>query len=243
VNEMSDGTLLQLHGVCADRGDVRVLRDLTFSMCQETVALFGMNGSGKSTLLRVLAGLTKGRAGEVIYSGFSVLNKPAYKLARLGIGFVKQDSQLFLELSVQENLALGAYMLPKQHVRKAIEETLDICPILKDKLSRPAGTLSGGERQILALGNVLVRSPKLMLIDEPSAGVSPASMHLLSDVFARLRSRNIPILLAEQHISFALGLADRVIVLQAGQIRGVYDAQILRSDPDRLRNMLTGEMI
>lgn len=200
----------------------------------ETVSIIGRNGAGKTTLLKTLIGLLPVRAGRILFAGEDVTDRPVHERARRGIGYVPQGRMIFPDLSVEENLLMGAD-LNVRTPREALEEVLDDFPVLRERLRQKGGTLSGGEQQMLALGRALVGRPRLLLLDEPSEGIQPSVVEELEARIAVLgRSAGLSIVLVEQNIEFAAALAGRVYVMEKGRIATeippdrVMDEQIVR---------------
>ncbi len=214
---MSAGAFLELEHVSAGYGRMTVLDDLSLSLGPaEILAVLGANGSGKSTVLKTAIGLTRMTAGAVRLAGEDVSRVPADRRAALGIGYVPQTRNVFAELTVGDNLRMGAYLQPAA-LADEIGGVFDLFPRLKERRSERAGNLSGGERRMLSIGMTLLLKPKLLLLDEPSSDLAPAMVDLVFEAIADIhRSRGIPILLVEQNVDKALSLAQRVAVLVRG---------------------------
>jgi branched-chain amino acid transport system ATP-binding protein len=196
---------------------MQVLHDVSFSVADEVVAVFGLNASGKSTLLRTVSGLTRATGGSIRFMGAEITGEPAHRVVRRGIGFMQQDNHVFPSLTVMQNLELGAYLLPRAERASEIERVLGYCPPLRQKGKTLARFLSGGERQMLALSKVLLLRPSLLLLDEPSAGLAPRVIGEIFDVVSQLRSEGVSILIAEQNVKRALEVADRAVVMVLGR--------------------------
>ena len=199
-------------------GDVQVLSDLTFGVGNEILAVLGANGAGKSTLLSTLAKVIPVRDGSITWQGSDVSKTPAYELSKRGLAYVPQEGNVFPNLSVAENLSLGALVgtRPKE---ERLEEVYDLFPRLAERKDQRAGSLSGGEGQMLAVGRALMQDPQLLLLDEPSAGLSPLYVDILFQTIAEARkSRGLSIVLAEQNAKKTLEIADRVLVLSLGRM-------------------------
>jgi len=233
--------LLEVNGVYARRGAVEVLRNVSLEVSREVVAVVGLNGSGKSTLLRVISGLNRPYRGEVRFSGSWVHRWPAHRIARAGLGFVTQSNQLFPEMTVFENLRLGGYRLSRRQVHAGIDLALEMFPRLKERIGIRATFLSGGERQMLAIAKVLVQDPDLLLLDEPTAGLSPVSISVVYSALAQIRQRGLPILLVEQNVTKALEIADRVVVLYLGEVAATIPNVRAGVDHEALRRFMLGE--
>jgi urea transport system ATP-binding protein len=184
----------------------------------EIVCLLGRNGVGKTTCLRSLIGLLPARAGAVVYRGQDITKLPAHQRARLGLGYVPQGREIFPELSVEENLRLGA-MARGPTGRVGYEEVLRVFPALQSRLRQRGGTLSGGQQQMLAIARGLIAGPQLLLLDEPTEGIQPSMILEIRDVLRRINlERGVSLLLVEQHLDFARSLAARYYVMERGQI-------------------------
>jgi branched-chain amino acid transport system ATP-binding protein len=212
--------LLAVESLDVSYGDVQAVRNVSFTVEEgEVVTLIGANGAGKSTTLRALAGLLAPRAGRVVFDGQDLAGRPANDLASRGIVLVPEGRQLWPAMTVLENLRMGAY---PEHARARADATLGeifaMFPILERRVSQRAGTLSGGEQQMCAIGRGLMTQPRLLLLDEPALGLSPL---LVREVFASLRTirtRGVTIVLVEQNVQHALALADRAYVLETGRV-------------------------
>ena len=182
---------------------------------EEVVALLGRNGAGKTTILKTIMGLVKPRAGSVIFKDREITRLPAYKIARKGIGYVPQGRQLFPKMTVLENLKTG---MRDQSDTKQLENIFSLFPVLEERLSQLAGTLSGGEQQALAISRALVKRPDIILLDEPTTGLMPIFVSKLKEIIKRLNENGMAILLVEEKIPFALSIADQVYFMVKGKI-------------------------
>ena len=208
-------------------GDVQVLTDLSFDVGNEVLAVLGANGAGKTTLLKTLAKVIDVRTGDIHWQGKNVTETPAYELSASGIAYVPQESNVFPNLSVAENLSLGA-LVGKRSKAERLDEVYTLFPRLAERREQSAGSLSGGEGQMLAVGRALMQDPQLLLLDEPSAGLSPLYVDTLFQTIADAReSRGLAIVLAEQNAKKTMEIADRVLVLSLGQMHLLEDAQSL----------------
>lgn len=212
--------LLSVSGLAAGYGRRRVLEDISFSARDgEVTAIIGPNGSGKSTLLKALLGLISIYGGRVLYAGEDVTRRPPHYKIGAGIVFLPQGNRVFDELTVRENLQLGGIILPPGQTAERIEEVLPLFPTLSSMLRRPAYTLSGGERQMLAFARALILKPRLLMLDEPSVGLSPK---LVGDVLRQtveIRDRlGCAVLIVEQKVEQVLGIADRVLAMRMGRL-------------------------
>ena len=234
-------SLLAVEALDVVDGVVQAVRGVTFDVARgEIVTLIGANGAGKSTTLRTVAGLLAPRAGRVVFDGAEVGGSPAHVLASRGLVLVPEGRQLWPAMTVLENLRMGAYP-PAARARSeaTLEEVFAMFPILGRRLHQKAGTLSGGEQQMCAIGRGLMAQPRLLLLDEPALGLSPL---LVKEVFASLRAireRGVTILLVEQNVPHALALADRTYVMETGAITLSGRSADLRNDP-RVRERYLG---
>jgi branched-chain amino acid transport system ATP-binding protein len=212
--------------------DVPILRGVSLMLAHgEIVAVLGPNGAGKSTLAKALAGLVPIFAGEATLNGTSIVGRPAHLLARGGLGFVPQTDNVFAELSVRENLELAASRLSRSARRPRTTEMLALFPDLAPHLALPAGRLSGGQRQMLAIARALIVSPRVLMLDEPSAGLSPKLATTVLHMLLRVREAGVAILLVEQNARAALRVADRGIILVDGKVAHESPAASLLTDP------------
>lgn len=211
--------MLELDGVCARHGTTQVLFDVTLHVPEGSiVSLLGRNGAGKTTLLDTVMGLLPLRAGSVRFGGTEVSSQPAHRRAHSGIGYVPQGQASFPQLSVRENLQV-VQESSRQVRADALDEAVDLFPVLATMMSRPAGLLSGGQRQQLAMARALVTDPKLLVLDEPTEGLQPSIITDLARAIVTLhRERGLTVLVAEQRVDFALSISDRYAVLDAGRM-------------------------
>ena len=219
--------MLEVQNLSSGYGDVDVLHDINFSVDSEIFAVLGANGAGKSTLLMTLAKLLPLSQGTLSFQDTDVTNQKAYELTERGIAYVPQEHNVFPDLTVAENLSLGALVgtRPKE---ERLEEVYDLFPRLAERKGQSAGSLSGGEGQMLAVGRALMQDPKLILLDEPSAGLSPLFVDILFEKIADARAnRGVTIVLAEQNAVKTLEVADRVLVLSLGRQHLLEDAKSL----------------
>lgn len=224
--------LLELRGIDAGYGAVQVLWDVSLHVARgEVVALIGANGAGKSTLLRVISGLLAPSRGEVTFEAESIAALAPERIVRRGLAHVPQGRRLFAELTVRENLLLGAYARPdRASIAADLGRVLELFPALAGRLGLPASQLSGGEQQMAALARALMARPRLLLIDEPSLGLAPIVVRELMDVVDRLRGEGSSVLLVEQDVAVALARADRGYVLETGRIVLTGTARALMAD-------------
>ncbi|MBP2689482.1 MAG: braG [Deltaproteobacteria bacterium] len=230
---MPDDALLKVDGLNVYYGPVQALRGISFSVGRgETVALIGANGAGKSTTLRAVSGIVRPASGDILFRGKSIKGLPPHRIARLGMAHVPEGRGVFANMNVLDNLEMGAYARPS---RKEAEETLDrvysLFPRLWERSGQLAGTLSGGEQQMLAIGRALMARPDLLLLDEPSMGLSPVLVGEIFQLVAEINRTGTTILLVEQNANMALSIARRAYVLETGEILLEGEASVLREDP------------
>jgi branched-chain amino acid transport system ATP-binding protein len=233
--------MLALEGVWTRRGRIQILRDVSFSMGDEVVAVVGLNGSGKTTMLRTISGLTPPNQGRITLRDQQITGKRVHEIARLGLGYMQQSNQLFPELTAIENLRMGAYLLDGKEAEASIEQAVELFPALKKKLTVRAGNLSGGERQMLALSKSMTQRPSFLLLDEPTAGLSPVGIGIIYGALAELRKRRLPILMVEQNVAKALEICDRVVVLYLGVVHAVLDVAQARDNVELVRRLMMGD--
>ncbi len=214
--------MLKLEKVSTYYGRIQALKDISLEVAEgEIVAVIGPNGAGKTTLLNTISGLVPARHGQITFDGRPITNLSPEKIVRLGINHVPERRQVFATMSVLDNLILGAYHRYRRHGRKInqdLEFVFEIFPRLKDRVKQSAGTLSGGEQQMLALGRGWMAKPKLLLMDEPSLGLAPLLIKEIFRVSGELREHGMTILVVEQNARAALELADRAYVMESGQV-------------------------
>ena len=213
--------MLSLSAVCAGYGSFQALFDVSLEVPQgEAVGVIGPNGAGKTTLLRVISGLLPLRSGAMTFEGRSVGGLPAHHMVREGIAHVPENRRLFPRLSVEDNLRIGAY-IPQARARFAVEleRVYALFPRLKNRREQLAGTLSGGEQQMCAIGRALMSRPKLLLMDEPSAGLAPLVVQQVFELVQRIRAEGLTVLIVEQNVPQVLEVVDRAYLLEVGSIK------------------------
>lgn len=223
--------MISVEGVDAGYGRLQVLFDVSMSAQKGCItAIIGPNGSGKSTLLKTIFGQTSIFKGSVKLNGVELTGRPPHEIARLGIAYLPQLNNLFTNLTVRENLLMSGYMLEEDERRSRTEEVLQLFPFLREMMSRKAASLSGGERQMLSIGMALMRRPQVIMLDEPTANLSPKMVNIVLEVVKRLRDEHgFTLLLAEQSVIKALRLSDHAVLLVGGKV-------IFEGDPAELLN-------
>ncbi|WP_085885158.1 ABC transporter ATP-binding protein [Oceanibacterium hippocampi] len=215
--------MMEVSGLNAYYGEIQALLDISFDLAEgEVIVFLGPNGAGKSTLMRSLAGLHRPSSGQVNFDGKRLDGLPAWQIARMGIALVPEGRQLFPPFTVMENLELGSLSAADQSrtaQRQQLEFVLDLFPRLAERRTQRAGSMSGGEQQMLAIGRALMSDPRLLFLDEPSAGLAPLIIEQIYQVVARLSDEGKTMIIVEQNAEIALGVAQRGYVLELGQIR------------------------
>ncbi|MBM3476492.1 MAG: ABC transporter ATP-binding protein [Armatimonadetes bacterium] len=226
--------MLVLRKVDVHYGPIQALHDVSLEIAEgEIVTLIGANGAGKSTTLRLVSGLVRSTSGEVLFENASLAKVAPHDIVARGIGQVPEGRRVFAGLTVLENLEMGAYLVRgRQRVREALEEVFELFPRLRERRTQRAGTLSGGEQQMLAIGRTLMSRPKLLLLDEPSLGLAPTLVQTIFGVIADIQRRGVTILLVEQNAHMALRVADRGYVLETGRIVLADTAANLEASPE-----------
>ena len=224
MSETAGPAALEVEGVRSGYDAVTVLKGLDFTIGHEIFAVLGANGAGKTTLLATLAGLIPLMAGRISFLGKDVSTLPPYETANRGMGYVPQEKGIFPDLTVLENLLVGG-MMGERSRDERLAEVFELFPDLRSRQAQRAGTLSGGESRMLACGRALMQDPRVLLLDEPSAGLSPLYVDMLFDKFREIQEvRGVAIVLAEQNATKALEVSDRVMVLTLGKVFAVMDA-------------------
>ena len=213
-------------------GVIQAIKGISFEVNQgEIIALIGANGAGKTTTLQTITGLIPSKAGTITYEGKDITKIPGYKLVGMGIAHVPEGRRVFAELSVLQNLKLGAYTRnDKNEMEETLKEIYERFPRLEERKNPMAGTLSGGEQQMLAMGRALMSHPKLIVMDEPSMGLSPLYVNEIFDIIQKINADGVTVLLVEQNAKKALSIANRAYVLETGKIALSGDAKKLMND-------------
>ena len=241
---MSTAHLLEVRNLKLSYGGIAAVKGIDFYINSgELVTLIGANGAGKTTTLKVIAGLLKPSSGSIHFLGSAIGGQPAYELAALGVGLVPEGRGVFARMTILENLQMGAYVRQGSHSAKSIDRDLEVVletfPRLRERLSQLAGTLSGGEQQMVAIARAMMARPKLLLLDEPSMGLAPLMVETIFGVIQNLNQHGMTILLVEQNALLALSMADRAYVLESGVITLSGTANELLND-DRVREAYLG---
>ncbi len=212
-------SLLKVEDLHVYYGSIHAIKGVSFEVNEgEIVTLIGANGAGKSTTLNTVSGLLKPRSGKIEFEGHSLLGVPAHKTVSHGMALCPEGRRIFLQLTVQENLEMGAYTRPNSEIADSIAKVYDQFPRLKERYKQVAGTLSGGEQQMLAMGRALMSKPKLLMLDEPSMGLAPLLVEQIFSIITELNNSGTTILLVEQNAQMALSIAHRGYVLETGKI-------------------------
>ncbi len=233
--------MLQVKELHAGYGKVRVLWGISLEVRRgEIVSLLGPNGAGKTTTLKAIMGLVKPASGDIVFDGKRINGLPPHRVARLGISSVPEGRELFPHMTVYENLMMGADLLPKNYdVQQILEEVYSLFPILKERKNQQAGTLSGGQQQMLAIGRALMSKPRLLVLDEPSTGLAPNIVAQIFRVLEQLREEELTMLLVEQNALMALEVSDRAYLLETGRIAAEGKREELMAD-ERIRATYLG---
>jgi branched-chain amino acid transport system ATP-binding protein len=234
--------MLTLENISVNYGAINALKGVSMHVEQgEVITLIGANGAGKTTTLRTITGLLNPREGRVTFEGEDISNVPTHKLVARGIAMSPEGRGVFANLTVRENLQMGAYLKKnKREIAEDMENGFRLFPRLKERESQKAGTLSGGEQQMLAMARALMSRPRLLLLDEPSLGLAPLVVHTIFEAIEEIRGKGTTILLVEQNAHAALGHSDRAYVLETGRIVMEGPSKELAADP-RIKEAYLGE--
>ena len=221
--------MLEVKNLSVSYGAIEAVKDISFTVnAGEIVSLIGANGAGKTTTLHTITGLVPAKSGSVMYNGVDLLKTHNNKIVTLGMAHIPEGRHVFTRMSVEENLEMGAFSLKDQSdLKKDLDMVYGLFPRLKERRNQKAGTLSGGEQQMLAMGGALMSHPKTILMDEPSMGLSPKLVKEIFSIIRKLHEQGITILLVEQNAKMALSIADRAYVLETGRITMEGDAKEL----------------
>lgn len=211
--------MLKVNNINVYYGAIHAIKDISFEVNDgEIVTLIGANGAGKSTTLKTISGILPAKTGEITFTDKNLHGIPAYMVTRMGLSHVPEGRRIFQQLSVEENLEMGGYISPKDEIKPMMEEVFERFPRLKERRTQVAGTLSGGEQQMLAIGRALMSKPKMIMLDEPSMGLAPILVEQIFDIIKELNEAGTTILLVEQNANMALSIAHRGYVLESGKI-------------------------
>jgi len=224
--------MLEVKNIQVAYGKIIAVKDVSVTVNEgEIVTLIGSNGAGKSTTLRTISGLIKPKSGEITFNGKRIDGMPGHEIVGMGICHSPEGRRIFPRMTVKENLELGAFLRSdKEAVNADMDRVLDLFPRLKERIKQTAGTMSGGEQQMLAVSRALMGDPKLLLLDEPSMGLAPVLVELIFDTIIKIRKQGVTILLIEQNATAALEVADRAYVLESGKVKMSGSAKELSSD-------------
>jgi ABC-type branched-subunit amino acid transport system ATPase component len=238
----ANGFLLKADGIRAGYGKLEILHGVSLEVrSREIVSVIGPNGAGKSTAFKTIVGLLHPRSGRVLFDGKDITGLPPYEVVRLGLAYVPQGRIVFPQMTVLENLEMGAYIETDPiRVKGALERVHALFPILEQRKRQVAGSLSGGEQQMVAIGRALMTTPKLILLDEPSLGLSPKFVTLIFEKLQEMQQAGYTMMVVEQNAAKALSVADRAYVLELGQNRFEGTGQTLLNDPEVKRLYLGG---
>ena len=225
--------LLQVEDINVYYGAIHAIKGISFEVFpDEIVTLIGANGAGKSTTLNTIAGLLRPRSGHIVLEGKDLTTIPASRIVSQGMALCPEGRRIFQQMTVRENLEMGGYTRPKSEIPASLEEMFTRFPRLKEREKQIAGTLSGGEQQMLAMARALMSKPKLLMLDEPSMGLAPILVEQIFDIIKELHEAGVTILLVEQNAQMALSIADRAYVLETGRIAMTGEASALLKNDD-----------
>lgn len=223
--------MLEVNDINVYYGSIHAIKGVSFEVNEgEIISLIGANGAGKTTILQTVSNLLHSKTGGIKFLDEEIHHLPAHKLVPMGLAQVPEGRRVFSQMSVEENLELGAFTRPKANIKEDMEEIFERFPRLKERRRQLAGTLSGGEQQMLAMGRAMMSKPKLLMLDEPSMGLAPLLVEEIFDIIKSLNERGTTILLVEQNAQMALSIADRGYVLETGKIITSADAKTLLND-------------
>src|SRR2546423_6661750 len=225
--------LLEVQDIHTFYGNIEALKGVSLEVNDgEIVTLIGSNGAGKSTTLRSISGLSPVRAGEIIFDGREIHQMPPQEVVKMGISQSPEGRRCFQRMTVRENLELGAYLRRDAHIKEDLDRVFDLFPRLQERERQKAGTMSGGEQQMLAIGRAMMGRPRLLLLDEPSMGIAPILVERIYETIAEINRQGPTILLVEQNANFALEVSSRGYVLETGAVSLTDKSEALRTNPD-----------
>jgi branched-chain amino acid transport system ATP-binding protein len=232
-------SLLEVEDIRTRYGNIEALKGVSLSVDEgEVVTLIGSNGAGKSTTLRSITGLTPASSGSIRFEGEDITTVPAQEVVARGIALSPEGRHCFPRMSVRENLDMGAYRRRGSEIAEDLERVFELFPRLKERENQKAGTMSGGEQQMLAIGRALMARPRLLLLDEPSMGIAPILVQRIYETIGEINRAGVAILLVEQNANYALEISSRGYVLETGRVALANDSAKLRSDPEVQRAYL-----
>ncbi len=232
--------MLEVNNINVFYGSIHAVKDISFKVEKgEIISLIGANGAGKTTILQTISGLLKSTTGSIMFNEQNLMQIPAHKIVGRGLAQVPEGRRVFLQMSVMENLELGAFTQPASTIDKNLEIVFAHFPRLKERRIQVAGTLSGGEQQMLAMGRAMMSNPTLLMLDEPSMGLAPILVDEIFKIIESLNKAGVTILLVEQNAQMALSIADRGYVLETGKVVLTADAKALLND-DSVRKAYLG---
>lgn len=234
--------MLEVKDLKVNYGMIQAIKGISFEVNEgEVIALIGANGAGKTTILHTVTGLLAPKSGSIFFEGKEITKVPAHKIVSMGMAHVPEGRRVFAQLSVYDNLKMGAYTRKdKREIEESLENVYKRFPRLEERKNQMAGTLSGGEQQMLAMGRALMSRPKIILMDEPSMGLSPIFVNEIFDIIQEVSAGGTTVLLVEQNAKKALSIADRAYVLETGNITLEGDAKVLMND-DSVKKAYLGE--
>ena len=239
------GEMLSVKNINVFYGSIHAIKDVSFHVDEgEIVTLIGANGAGKTTTMHAISGLLKLASGEITYDGNLISKMEAHKIVRLGLAQVPEGRRVFSGLTVQQNLSMGAYTRHdgKDAIQSDYDMVFDLLPRLKERRNQPAGTLSGGEQQMLAVGRALMCKPKILLLDEPAAGMNPNETEELMNTIHSVRDQfGVAILLIEHDMNFVMGICEEITVLDYGRVIARGDGKTIRNNPKVIAAYLGGD--
>ncbi len=231
--------LLEVDDIHTFYGSIEALKGISLEVHQgEIVTLIGSNGAGKSTTLRSISGIVPPRTGHISFQGVEITGLAGHEVAELGIAQSPEGRRIFPRMTVLENLEMGAFIRNDAQIRQDIDRVYDLFPRLKEREKQKAGTMSGGEQQMLAIGRALMANPKLLLLDEPSLGLAPVIVDKIYEIIREINQRGVTILLVEQNANYALDVSKRGYVLETGKVALTNDSESLRNDPEVMKAYL-----
>lgn len=233
--------MLKVENMNVYYGKIHAVKDVSFEVHEgETVSLIGANGAGKSTILQTISGLIPAKTGTILFNGEDISKVESFKLVKKGLAHVPEGRRCFLEMSVLENLQMGCFTRTGKGISKDMDTVFEMFPRLKERLRQEAGTLSGGEQQMLAIGRALMSHPKLLILDEPSLGLAPILVEQIFDIIQELNRKGTTILLVEQNAEMALQISHRAYVLESGRVVLTGTGADLARNPDVKKAYLGG---